>query len=67
MRLLAKMRAGLADPAVADELRRLEGEMSVKRQLEARWVILIVFEHNYICPAPGAYLTLPNRGPKLRD
>ena len=32
-RLLAKMRAALADPAVADELRRLEGEMSRLRRL----------------------------------
>jgi hypothetical protein len=33
MRLPAKIRAALADPAVADALRRLEGEMSRLRQL----------------------------------
>ena len=32
MRLPAKIRAALADPAVADELRRLEGEMSRLRR-----------------------------------
>ena len=32
-RLLTKIRAALADPAVADELRRLEGEMSRLRRL----------------------------------
>jgi hypothetical protein len=33
VRLPAKIRAALADPAVADELRRLEGEMSRLRRL----------------------------------
>ena len=32
-RLLAKMRAALADPTVTDEMRRLEGEMSRLRRL----------------------------------
>ena len=44
-RLLTKIRAALADPAVADELRRLEGEMSRLRRLV--WNLLDTIEEGW--------------------
>jgi hypothetical protein len=41
MRLLAKMRAALADPAVVDERRRLEGEMSRLRRLVGNLLVMV--------------------------